>query len=310
MSGTRMNNVNWRIVSAIFAAFTLLACTVTSTRNAAFAESESSTTLKALPKQSFVDDGSSQLLQLKFKLNEATVFKFVRITIDGTQVLEFDASGNPIGTLSPPFEFVFGHITMLTDGYYAIGKAKGKFVIAMDKLSLGIGEHEAKAEVVLGGGAEPLVATDTFKLKSSEPPLPDLVAKYFVAPSTIMKNVKYWTFTIETNEGEGNAKQHDVNVYLSNDNALDSGDRLLGQHSMSYLAAGDFNLVPITIKVPKTENEGNHFLFIKVDAQEKIKELSEGNNVLSKAAKIVPNNSQGQHNENNIEAQKHDHQDD
>jgi len=79
---------------------------------------------------------------------------------------------------------------------------------------------------------------------------------------------------------------------------------------MSYLAAGDFNLVPITIKVPKTENEGNHFLFVKVDAQEKIKELSEDNNVLSKAAKMVPDNTQGQHNENNNHGQNHDNQDD
>jgi len=295
MSGKNMKNVNWRIVSAIFAVFTLVACTVTSTRNAAFAESESSITLKALPKQSFVDDGSSQLLQLKFKLNEGTVFQFVRITIDGTHVLKFDASGNPIGPLSPPFESVFGHITMLTDGYYAIGKAKGKFVIAVDKLALGIGEHKVKAEVVLGGGAEPLVATDTFKLKSSEPPLPDLVAKYFVAPSTIMKNVKYWTFAIETNAGEGNSKWHGVDVYLSHDNALDSGDKWLGHRGAPYLAAGDFNLVPITIKVPKTENDGNHFLFLKVDAKNKIKEVSEDNNTLSRAAKIVSDNTHGQH---------------
>ena len=298
MSGKNMKNVNWRIVSAIFAVFTLLACTVTSTRNAAFAESESSITLKALPKQSFVDDGSSQLLQLKFKLNEGTIFQFVRITIDGTHVLKFDASGNPIGPLSPPFESVFGHITMLTDGYYAIGKAKGKFVISIDKLALGIGEHEVKAEVVLGGGAEPLVATDTFKLKSSERPLPDLVAKYFVAPSTIVKNMKYWTFSIETNEGEGNSKWHGVNVYLSHDNALDSGDKLLGHRNVSYLAAGDFDLIPIKIKVPKTENDGNHFLLVKVDAKHKIKEVSEDNNVLSTAAKIVSHNTHGQHNDN------------
>ena len=298
MSGKRMNNVNWRIVSAIFAVFTLVACTVTSTRNAAFAESESSITLKALPKQSFVDDGSSQLLKLKFKLNEGTVFQFVRITIDGTHVLKFDASGNPIGPLSPPFQSVFGHITMLTDGYYAIGKAKGKFVIALDKLALGIGEHKAKVEVVLGGGADPLVATDTFKLKSSERPLPDLVAKYFVAPSTIVKNVKYWTFAIETNEGEGNAMWHNVNVYLSHDNALNSGDKLLSKGSTSYLAAGDFDLIPIKIKVPKTENDGNHFLFLKVDAKHKIKEVSEDNNVLSRAAKIVSHNTHGQHNDN------------
>ena len=298
MSGKNMKNVNWKIVPAIFAVFTLLACTITSTRNAAFAESESSATLKALPKQSFVDDGSSQLLRLKFKLNEGTIFQFVRITIDGTHVLKFDASGNPIGPLSPPFESVFGHITMLTDGYYAIGKAKGKFVIAMDKLALGIGEHKVKVEVVLGGGADPLVATDTFKLKSSERPLPDLVAKYFVAPSTIVKNVKYWTFAIETNEGEGNAMWHNVNVYLSNGNALNSGDKLLSRGSTSYLAAGDFDLIPIKIKVPKTENDGNHFLFVKVDAKHKIKEVSEDNNALSRAAKIVSHNTHGQHHDN------------
>jgi len=290
MSGNTSKNVNWRVVTAILAAITLLSSTVSSTANTAFADS-SSAKLKALPKQSFVDDGSSQLLQLKFKLDEGTLFQFVRITIDGTSVLEFDAAGNPIGPVNPPFEFVFGHITMLSDGYYAIGKAKGKFVIAMDKLALGIGEHEAKAEVVLGGGEEPLVATDTFKLKSSEPPLSDLVAKFFIAPSTIKKNLKYWTFTIETNEGQGKAKQHDVKVYLSEDNILDSGDGVLGQRGVPHLQAGDFDLIPIKIKVPKTEDNGDHFLFVKVDANDKIKELSEDNNVLSQAANITPNNS-------------------
>ena len=206
-------------------------------------------------------------------------------------MLEFDAEGNPIGPVNPPFEFVFGHITMLSDGYYAIGKAKGKFVIAMDKLALGIGEHEAKAEVVLGGGEEPLVATDTFKLKSSEQPLSDLVAKFFIAPSTIKKNLKYWTFTIETNEGLGKAKQHEVKVYLSEDNILDSGDDVLGQRGVPHLQAGDFDLIPIKIKVPKAEDNGDHFLFVKVDAKDKIEELSEDNNVLSQAANIVPNTS-------------------
>ena len=116
--------------------------------------------------------------------------------------------------------------------------------------------------------------------------------------------MKYWTFTIETNEGEGNSKWHGVDVYLSHDNALDSGDKWLGHRGAPYLAAGDFGLIPVKIKVPETENDGNHFLFVKVDAKDKIKEVSEDNNALSKAAKIVSHDTHGQHLAN------HDNQDD
>ena len=52
-------------------------------------------------------------------------------------------------------------------------KAKGKFVIATNKTELGPGEHKALAEVVLGGGEDPLGSDAKFTLKPSVPILPE-----------------------------------------------------------------------------------------------------------------------------------------
>jgi hypothetical protein len=271
----------------MFAASTLLISTISSTTIAAYAASGAE--LKALPKESLVDDGSSQLLNLKFRLQEGDFLDMIRISVDGSMVVEFDAEGNVLD-YGPAFELVFGSVTMLSDGY-AIGPAKGKFVIAMDKTALGIGEHDAMAEVILE--EDTLVATDDFTLNPSEPALPDLVAKYFFAPSTIRKPLNYWTFTVETNEGTEDAKRHNVRVYLSEDNALGAGDTLLGQKGIGRLEVGDFDIVPIKIKVPKDTEAGTHHLFVKVDAANQIEEESEDNNTKSKQTTIQASSFRG-----------------
>jgi hypothetical protein len=303
--------LNLRVLAAMFAAFTLVfSATAGSATTAAFAVNEAE--LKALPKESLVDDGSSQLLRLKFTLDPGSTFELVRITIDkGTPdeaVLEFGVNASGFADLPPPpltlpFEFVFGKITLLTTDsyYYAIGKAKGDFVIAMNKLDLGEGTHQALAEVELGGG-ETLSATDEFTLKSLEPNLPDLVAYAFVSPTTILKNVpggpnpdpddlKYWTFTLELNVGDEVAKNHHVKVFLSTDETLDLGDKKLGVNNVNKLEAGDFDLVGIQIKAPPNKDPGDYFLIVKVDVNEdltdKIEESDETNNELSEPTKII-----------------------
>jgi len=282
MLGKTSKNANWRIVASILAAATLIFTTISSTTFAAYGASGAE--LKALPKNSLVDDGNSQLLKLKFRLHEGDFLEMIRISVDGTMVVEFDAEGTVLDS-GPAFENVFGHVTMLSDGY-AIGPAKGKFVIAMDKLVLGVGEHDAMAEVILDG--DTLVATDDFRLKSSEPVLPDLVAKFFYAPSTIKKPLNYWTFTVETNEGDKDAKNHQVKLYLSDDNAIGAGDKLLGQKGIGKLEVGDFDLVAMKIKVPHDTEFGTQYLIVKVDANNNVQEQSEANNELSEQTNITP----------------------
>jgi subtilase family serine protease len=156
----------------------------------------------------------------------------------------------------------------------------------MNKMILGEGNHAALAEVVLDG--ETLTATDNFTLKPSVPLLPDLEAKHFFAPTTIKTPLKYWTFTIEENNGNANAKEHMTTVYLSNNNVLDSGDQKLGVNNVPKLKAGWFELLPVQIKLPHETASGNHYLFVKVDSKDKIKEISEDNNVLSKSINVTP----------------------
>jgi hypothetical protein len=142
------------------------------------------------------------------------------------------------------------------------------------------------AEVILDG--DTLVATDEFVLKPSEPALPDLVAKYFFAPDNIKKPLRYWTFTIETNEGMVDAKGHQARIYLSEDDTLDAGDKLLANKGTGMIEVGDFFLAPMSIKVPKNTDTGTQYLIVKVDAKDKIEEQDEVNNVLSKEVNVTP----------------------
>jgi hypothetical protein len=299
MSGatTKKNIDSWRVMTAIIAASMLTFSTLSSTAYLAYAQGEddkdhavgsSFAKLQALPKKSLVDDGNSQLLKLQFKLETGNKLEVIRVTIDKSsaeeKVVEFDGQGH-ILSADPAFELVFGSTTLLSDGY-AVGPAEGKFIIAMNKNELGDGTHTAFAEVVLDVGT--LTAEDKFTLEASKPLLPDLVAKYFFAPTTMKVDRKYPTFTIETNEGNRMATEHKVQVYLSDDSTLSSGDKMLGQETVKHLQAGNFRLVPVVIDLPKKTTSGQHDLIVKVDAKDKIQELSEDNNVLSKQTNVMP----------------------
>jgi CARDB protein len=246
-------------------------------------EGRSSAKLKALPKKSLVDDGNSQLLELKMKLRGGDILKQIEVTVDGESVVVFKADGTIVSS-GPAFENVFGQVQVSSDGY-CIEEGKGKFVIAMDKEALGEGDHAAVAKVVLD--ANTLTATDNFTLKASEPVLPDLVAKIFYAPSTMKKPLKYMTFTIESNEGSTKANAHMVNVYLSEDNAIDSSDIVIGDKHAEKLKAGWFNLIPVQIKLPQDTVEGDYNLIVKVDATDSIEEISETNNELSRTTEVT-----------------------
>ena len=251
--------------------------------------------LEALPKQSLIDDGNSQLLKLQFKLDTGNSLKIIRVTIDKTtnypKVIEFDGSGK-ILSKDPAFQLVYGSTTMLSDGY-AVGPAKGKFVIAMDKTAFSEGNHQALAEVVLDTGT--LSAQDQFTLQSVKQFLPDLVANHFFAPTKIIEpkaaakfDIDYMTFTIESNDGGSKATEHNVQVYLSNDSTLSLDDKMIGNTNVKCLNAGDFDLMPVKIDLPKNTATGQHYLIVKVDATDKIKEQSEDNNILSAQTKVIP----------------------
>ena len=305
MVSIERKKINWRVPAAMFAAFTLVFfATAGSTTQAALAIDPGEAELKPIPFQSLVDDGNSQLLELKFKLEPGSNFEKIVVTIDkGTseeKSVEFgvDADGNTDlinPPLNPPFEVVFGKITLLaSDGYYyAIGRATGHFIIAMNKTELGAGEHEALAEVVLEG--ETITDDTKFRLLSSEDLLPDLVAKYFFAPSTVLKplnkDLPYWTTTIETNEGNAKAKHHQVRLFLSEDDTISGDDTKLGGKNVKNLNVGDFKVHLIKIKSLKDIDPGDYFLIVKVDIKsdltDKIEESDEDNNQLSKETKII-----------------------
>lgn len=314
-------NVNWRVITAILAAFTLgLSAFSSMTFVKAYGEDDdkqndnknenkhddhdeqndnrhddedeeedctsegrSSAKLKALPKKSLVDDGNSQLLELKMKLRGGDILKQIEVLVDGESVVVFEADLTIVSS-GPAFEEVFGQVEVSSDGYCIEG-GKGKFVIAMDKEALGEGDHGAMVNVVLEG--KTLTATDNFTLKASEPILPDLDAKIFYAPSTVKKPLKYMTFTIESNEGSIKASEHMVKVYLSEDNAIGSSDEVVGDNHAQKLKAGWFNLIPVQIKLPQDTVAGDYNLIVKVDAANSIEEISETNNELSRATEVT-----------------------
>jgi hypothetical protein len=251
------------------------------------ASAASSANLWAVPVNSRIDDGNFQILRLKFNLDTGNPLDLIRITIDqGTpdeKVLEFDGSGDIISA-DPAFVSVDGSITIKTDGY-VLTKLSGKFKIAMDKEALGVGEHDAIAEIITTG--ETVTDDAHFRLRAGSSGQADLVAEFFGAPNNIKQDKKYNAFVKEANEGTGNAGGHTISVYLSSDNTLDAGDELVGEKSVNNLKSGKDRMVHVQFELPNDSDTGPAYLIVKVDGDDDISESSESNNTRPEAITVI-----------------------
>ena len=252
-----------------------------------YASAASMANLWAVPVNSRVDDGNYQIVRLKFELDTGNPLEKTRITVDaGTpdeKVLEFNANGD-ILTADPAFVSVDGSIKIKTDGY-VLTKLSGKYKIAIDKAALGVGEHDALAEIITTG--ETVTDDAHFRLRAGSSGQADLVAKFFGAPDNVKQDKKTMVFVKEANEGTGNAGEHTIAVYLSEDNVLDGSDLLVGEKDVENLKKGKDRMVPVQIELPDDAETGPAFLIVKVDGEDEIAETNEGNNSKSESITVV-----------------------
>ena len=252
-----------------------------------YASAASMANLWAVPVNSRVDDGNFQILRLKFELDTGNPLEKIRITVDqGTpdeKVLEFNANGDVL-TADPAFVSVDGSIKIKTDGY-VLTKLSGKYKIAMDKEALGVGEHDALAEIITTG--ETTTDDAHFRLRAGSSGQADLVAKFFGSPDNVKQDKKTMVFVKEANEGTGNAGEHTIAVYLSEDNVLDGSDLLVGEKDVENLKKDKDRMVPVQIELPDDAETGPAFLIVKVDGDDDISETNEGNNSKSESITVV-----------------------
>jgi hypothetical protein len=252
-----------------------------------YAAATSGANLWAVPVNSRIDDGNSQILRLKFSLDSGNPLEKIRITVDpGTspKILEFNGNGD-ILTADPAFVSVDGSIKIKTDGY-ALIKLSGKFKVAMDKLALGVGEHEALAEIITTAGVE---ADDDaeFKLRAGSSGQADLVAKFFGAPDNIKQDKKYVAFVKEANQGTGNAGEHTISIYLSEDNVLDGGDELVGEKEVNNLKKGKDRMIMMQFELDDDAETGSAYLIVKVDGDDDVSESNENNNTKPESITVI-----------------------
>jgi len=255
--------------------------------------------LWAVPTNSRIDDGHYQLLSLLFRLDMINSIDKITITLEaGTplqKVLEFKADGTKIVS-DPAFAFVVGGTTLTTDGdYYAIGKAKGRFIIAIDKTKLVAGDHSAIVEVMTDIGK----FTDhaVFKLRPAEANLADLVAKFLASPNSMKIGKKHNVQALESNEGDAEAHQHKVSIYLSTDSILDNTDIKLGFAQVDHLKKDQSKIVPIKFEIPSSASPGAAHLILKVDSDNEVPESNENNNTLVKAITLTAGSNEHGQNE-------------
>lgn len=252
------------------------------------AAAASSANLWAVPVNSRIDDGNLQILRLKFSSDTGNPLDFIRITLDpsGTpKVLEFDASGNIISA-DPAFVSVDGSVKIKTDGY-VLTKLSGKFKVGIDKTQLTVGEHDATAEIFTVGDPIPLTDDAHFKLRAGSSGQADLVAKFFGATDNVKQDKKYSAFVKEANEGTGNAGEHTISIYLSEDNVLDSGDELVGEKEVNKLKSGKDRMVHVQFELDDDAETGGAFLIVKVDDGDDVNETNENNNTKPEAITVV-----------------------
>lgn len=248
--------------------------------------------LWAVPTNSCIDDGKLQFLRLKFTDTSGKALEKIRITLDGTRILEFDANGKVLFS-DPAFVSVDGSTKVkleTEDGYLVVKQIKGKFKIGIDKTALSVGEHDALAEIFVEGQVTPTLSDEaSFKLKDCESGKPDIKAEFYGAPNNIKQDKKYNTFFIERNIGTGNAGEHQVKVFLSSDDELDDDDVLVGEKNVNKLKKGNLKLVHVQIELPDDSDLGPMFLIAMADADEEQDEINENNNIEVEEINVTEN---------------------
>jgi Ca2+-binding RTX toxin-like protein len=82
-----------------------------------------------------------------------------------------------------------------------------------------------------------------------------------------------------SNDGDADAQQVSVAVYLSDDAVIDSSDNYLGRYTVDEILAGGAKLIDLTtVAIPEDLESGTYYVGVVADGSNTIKESDENNN--------------------------------
>jgi subtilase family serine protease len=138
-----------------------------------------------------------------------------------------------------------------------------------------------------GAAVAEISETNNVKASSSIQVGPDLVVPALGAPSTVVRGTSF-TITDTTRNDGGASVVTTTSYYLSVNSTLDASDPLLGSHSVSALPAGGAENGQATVVIPVGQAAGNYYIIAKADSGGVAAEITETNNVRSRAVKVNP----------------------
>jgi hypothetical protein len=110
--------------------------------------------------------------------------------------------------------------------------------------------------------------------------LPDLIATSLSIPSTVFRTSGFPISFNVVNQGSVAAGTTRLNIYLTQDRALSSGNVLLRVLTISAVPAGGTISNAITQTLPSGTGTGSYYIFLVVDQRREVAESNESNNTL------------------------------
>ncbi|MDQ7787263.1 MAG: CARDB domain-containing protein, partial [Thermodesulfovibrionales bacterium] len=117
---------------------------------------------------------------------------------------------------------------------------------------------------------------------------PDLSASSLTVPATGSTGATISIGDTTKNSGAGIQSTSTTSFYLSANNALDTGDAMLGSRAVPVLAAGASSIGTTSVTIPVGTAPGPYYLIAKADAPGAIAETNEANNTTYKTIVIGP----------------------
>lgn len=116
--------------------------------------------------------------------------------------------------------------------------------------------------------------------------LPDLIIQNQSAPISALIGSTITLSCRVRNQGSAVAAASALKYYFSTDILLSVNDILLGESSITTIAAGSFSDISKSLTLPTTITNGNYYILFQADAMTQVAESSENNNMASRAITI------------------------
>jgi hypothetical protein len=177
---------------------------------------------------------------------------------------------------------------------FGAGVTSRTFSVPILKNNVVDGNRTLNLALSTAGGGGALGARAAAVLTILDGPHPDLVLTQLSAP-TGTAGRPLSISNVVRNLGAAAAGPFRVDFYLSADNTLDAGDRLLGSRSLTGLAALTSSAASTVMQVPPAVDQGSYYIIAVADAGNQITESDETNNTRVSAApiKILTNAASG-----------------